>query len=48
VEPNRSHYLRVSIARWSIDLHSADAERIFRQIETEGVAVFRAQPGFVR
>jgi hypothetical protein len=41
-------YLRVSIARWSIDLHSAEAIRIFHQIETEGVAVFRAQPGFIR
>jgi hypothetical protein len=41
-------YLRVSIARWNIDLGSAEAERIFRQIETEGVAVFRAQPGFNR
>lgn len=41
-------YLRMSIARWKIDLFSAEAERAFRQIETEGVAVFRAQPGFVR
>jgi hypothetical protein len=40
-------YLRVSIARWKIDLRSAEAERIFHQIDTEGVAVFRAQPGFV-
>jgi hypothetical protein len=42
------HYLRVSIGRWNIDTRSPEAERIFRQIETEGVAVFRAQPGFVR
>lgn len=41
-------YLRVSIARWNIDLYSGEAERIFRQIETDGLAVFRAQPGFVR
>jgi len=41
-------YLRVSIARWNIDLYSAEAERIFHQIETDGLAVFRAQPGFVR
>ena len=41
-------YLRVSTARWKIDLFSAEAERIFEQIETDGVAVFRAQPGFVR
>jgi len=41
-------YLRVSIARWNINLYSAEAQRVFRQIETDGVAVFRAQPGFVR
>ena len=41
-------YLRVSTARWNIDLYSPEAERIFHQIETDGVAVFRAQPGFVR
>lgn len=41
-------YLRVSTARWNIDLYSPEAERIFRQIETDGVAVFRAQPGFIR
>ena len=43
-----AHYLRVSIARWDIDTNSPDAERMFHQIETDGVAVFRAQPGFVR
>ena len=42
------HYLRVSVGRWNIDTYSPDAERIFHQIETDGVAVFRAQPGFVR
>ena len=42
------HYLRVSVGRWNIDTYSPEAERIFHQIETEGVAVFRAQPGFVR
>ena len=41
-------YLRVTIARWDIDLQSAEAERIFHQIDTDGIAVFRAQPGFVR
>jgi len=41
------HYLRVSIARWNIDTYSPDAERIFDQIQTQGVTVFRAQPGFV-
>ncbi len=43
-----ARYLRVSIARWSIDTHSPEAERFFRLIQTDGVAVFRAQPGFVR
>lgn len=47
-EAQLQHYLRISIARWNIDTYSPEAERIFRQIETEGVAVFRAQPGFVR
>ena len=47
-KPVAPRYMRVTIARWNIDLHSAEAERIFRQIETDGVAVFRAQPGFVR
>ncbi len=42
------HYLRVSIARWNMDTYSPEAERIFHEIETEGVLVFRAQPGFVR
>ncbi len=41
------HYLRVSVARWNIDTYSPEAERIFHQIETDGVAVFRAQPGFI-
>ena len=38
------HYLRVSIGHWNIDTYSPEAERIFRQIESDGVAVFRAQP----
>jgi quinol monooxygenase YgiN len=42
------HYLRVSVAHWKINVYSEEAERIFRQIATDGVAVFRAQPGFVR
>jgi hypothetical protein len=41
-------YLRVSIARWNINLYAPEAKRIFRQIETDGIATFRAQPGFVR
>jgi hypothetical protein len=41
-------YLRVSVAHWNINLYTPEAERIFHQIDTDGVAVFRAQPGFVR
>ena len=48
MESTSPTYLRVSIGHWSIDLHSMEAERIFHLIETDGVAVFRAQPGFVR
>ena len=33
-----SRYLRVTVARWDIDLSSAEAERIFHQIDTDGVA----------
>jgi hypothetical protein len=42
------HYLRVSTARWNIDLYSPEAQRIFAQIATDGLAVFQMQPGFVR
>jgi hypothetical protein len=35
--PAAPRYLRVSIARWKINLHSAEAERVFRQIETPGL-----------
>jgi hypothetical protein len=38
----------MSIARWNINLYSAEADRIFHQIDTDGLAVFHAQPGFVR
>ena len=46
-QPAVPHYIRVSIGHWDIDTYSPEAEHIFRQIETDGVAVFRAQPGFV-
>ena len=45
---NVPRYLRVSVAHWNISLYSAEADRIFRQIETDGLDVFLAQPGFVR
>ena len=31
-----------------LNLYTHDAEQIFHQIETDGVAVFKAQPGFIR
>jgi hypothetical protein len=42
------HSLRVSVGTWDIDTYSPEADRMFRQIHTDGVAVFRAQSGFVR
>ena len=47
-QPIAPRYLRVSIAHWTINLYTPEAERIFHQIDTDGVAVFRAQPGFIR
>ena len=47
-QPVAPHYIRVSIGRWDIDTFSPEAERIFHQIETDGVTVLRAQPGFIR
>jgi hypothetical protein len=41
-------YLRVSFAHWDINLYTNEAEKMFRQIETDGVAVFKSQPGFIR
>ena len=46
--PAAPRYLRVSIARWNINTYSPEAERIFHQIETDGVGVFHEQPGFIR
>ena len=41
-------YLRCTIGRWNIDLDSEKGREAFRLIDTEGVRVFRDQPGFVR
>ena len=41
-------YLRCTIGRWTIDLDSQEGREAFRQIDTEGVRVFRQQPGFIR
>jgi hypothetical protein len=40
-------YLRCSVGKWQIDLYSPEAEEIFQRISTEGVEVFRRQPGFI-
>lgn len=41
-------YLRCTIGRWSIELHSDEGREAFRLIEDEGLRVFREQPGFIR
>jgi hypothetical protein len=41
-------YLRCTIGRWTIDLDSEEGRETFRLIDTEGVRVFREQPGFIR
>jgi hypothetical protein len=47
IKATKSGYLRVSIAYWNINTYSTDAERIFHQIKTDGLSVFRSQPGFI-
>jgi len=50
-EPRRGGavtYLRCTIGRWTIDLDSEEGREAFGLIDTEGVRVFRQQPGFVR
>jgi hypothetical protein len=41
-------YLRCTIGRWNIGLHSDEGQEAFRLIEDEGIRVFREQPGFIR
>jgi hypothetical protein len=41
-------YLRVTFAKWSIDLYTPEAQEMFRRINEDGAKVFREQPGFVR
>ena len=40
-------YLRMTIAKWNINTYSTDSERMIGMIATDGLAVFRAQPGFI-
>lgn len=41
-------YLRTTIASWDVDLTSAAGQDLVRRIETDGLTVFRQQPGFIR
>ena len=41
-------YLRCTIGRWNIELHSDEGQEAFRLIEDEGLRVFVEQPGFIR
>ncbi|GAC1533582.1 MAG: hypothetical protein NVS2B7_00900 [Herpetosiphon sp.] len=41
-------YIRASIATWKIDADSAEAQTIVQQVQSEGVAVLRQQPGFIQ
>jgi len=38
----------MTIGRWNFDLESPEGQQVFHRIQTEGVSVFRQQPGFVR
>lgn len=42
------NHLRMTIGRWDLDLDTPEGREFFQRIQTEGVAVFRRQPGFVR
>ena len=41
-------YLRCTVGRWTIALDSEEGREAFRLIDTEGVRLFREQPGFIR
>lgn len=40
-------YLRCTVGRWNIDLHSEEGREVFRLVQNEGLRVFREQPGFI-
>ncbi len=40
-------YLRMTVAEWDVDLDSAEAQALIKGIATEGLKVFRSQPGFI-
>ena len=41
-------YLRTTVAEWDIDLDSPEGHRLTNLIASDGLAVFRRQPGFIR
>ena len=41
-------YLRMTVAEWDIDLDTPQGARLVDLIRTQGLAVFRRQPGFIR
>jgi hypothetical protein len=41
-------YLRVTLGKWFINLDTPEGEEIFRQIQEEGIRIFRQQAGFIR
>jgi hypothetical protein len=40
-------YLRTTVAEWDIDLDSVEAEAMIQSIASEGLHIFRSQPGFI-
>lgn len=41
-------YLRMTIARWDVDLASETGRAQVRAIQERGLEIFRQQPGFIR
>jgi hypothetical protein len=41
-------YLRVTFAKWTVDTNSPEAQEAYRKIATDGLRIFRNQPGFIR
>ena len=41
-------YLRMTVAEWDIDLDTPEGGRLVELIRSQGLAVFRRQPGFIR
>ncbi len=41
-------YQRVTFAKWTVDTSSPEAQEAYHKIATDGLRVFRDQPGFIR